>query len=334
VGAGYCIDRIYVGGETLCLHNPATGREETMPHIIPKSTGQPRKAVVVGAGPAGLEAARVCAERGHQVVLFEANREAGGQVQLAARVERRQDIIGIIDWLYQQVQRLGVDTRFNCYAQANDVLAEAPDVVIIATGGQPNTTFLQKGAGLVVTTWDILSGYVRPAANVLFFDDNGQHQGYSCVEFMAHSGSKLELVTPDRMIAQEIGGTNFPAYLKTFYDNDVTLTLNYRLDSVCRQGDKLVAALYNEYNKSTVERVVDQVVVEHGTLPVDDLYFDLKPGSSNLGEVDLDALIAGNPQTLVNNPEGAYQLFRVGDAVASRNIHAAIYDSLRLCKDF
>jgi N-methyl-L-proline demethylase len=80
--------------------------------------------------------------------------------------------------------------------------------------------------------------------------------------------------------------------------------------------------------------VVDQVVVEHGTLPVDELYFNLKPGSSNLGEVDLDTLIVGRPQTLVNNPDGAYQLFRVGDAVASRNIHAAIYDSLRLCKDF
>ncbi|MCP4421042.1 MAG: N-methylproline demethylase, partial [Chloroflexi bacterium] len=83
----------------------------------------------------------------------------------------------------------------------------------------------------------------------------------------------------------------------------------------------------------TVERTVDQVVIEHGTLPVDDLYFDLKVGSSNLGEVDLDALIAGKPQTLLNNPSGTYQLFRVGDAVASRNIHAAIYDSLRLCKD-
>ena len=334
VGVGYCIDRIYVGGEALCVHNPATGREETMPHIIPKSAiGQPRKVVVVGAGPAGLEAARVCAERGHQVVLFEANREPGGQVQLAARVERRQDIVGIIDWLYQQVKRLGVDTRFNNYAQADNIQAEKPDVVIIATGGQPNTTFLEQGADLVVTTWDILSGYVRPAANVLLFDDNGKHQGYSCAEFMALKDSRLELVTPDRMLAQEIGGTNAPAYFKVFYDNDVTVTLNYYLTAVRRQGDKLAATLYNEYSKSTVERVVDQVVVEHGTLPVDELYFELKAGSSNLGEVDLDALITGNPQTLITNPEGVYQLFRVGDAVSSRNIHAAIYDSLRLCKN-
>ena len=74
-------------------------------------------------------------------------------------------------------------------------------------------------------------------------------------------------------------------------------------------------------------------MVEHGTLPADDLYVDLKPASSNLGEIDLDALLAGRPQSKVNNPDGSFQLFRVGDAVAGRNIHAAIYDSLRLCKD-
>jgi hypothetical protein len=74
-------------------------------------------------------------------------------------------------------------------------------------------------------------------------------------------------------------------------------------------------------------------VIERGTLPADELYFELKPQSSNLGETDLDALLAGRPQSKVNNPGGSFQLFRVGDAVASRNIHAAIYDSLRLCKD-
>ncbi len=333
VGMGYCIDRIYIGREALCIHNPATGREETMPHIIPKTSGTPRRVVVVGAGPGGLEAARVCAERGHRVTLFEANREPGGQVQIAARAPRRQDIIGIIDWLYQQVKRLGVDVRLNHYAQAADILAEQPEVVIIATGGLPNTEFLSGGVELVASSWDILSGYVKPAAQVLFFDDHGNHEGYSCVEFLAESGAQVELVTPDRVVAQEIGGTSYPAYLKTFYDRGVTLTLNYRLGGVSRRDDKLVAALFNEYNKTTVERVVDQVVVEHGTLPVADLYFELKDGSSNCGEVDIEALIAGRPQTLVNNLTGQYQLFRIGDAVSSRNIHAAIYDALRLCKE-
>ncbi|MBF0277419.1 MAG: NADH:flavin oxidoreductase [SAR324 cluster bacterium] len=332
VGASYCINRIYGEGEALCLHNPATGREETMPHVIEKSKHPARRIVIVGAGPAGLEAARVCAERGHRVILFEASEKAGGQVRLAAQVNRRMEIIGITDWLFQQVQRLGVASRFGHYTEAEDVLAEDPDVVIVATGGEPNTEFLQEGAELVLTTWDILGRHVQPADEVLLFDDNSQNQGLSCAEFIAEKGSKLELVSPDRMIGQEVGGTIYPAYFKTFYDRGVSMTLNHRLTAVSREGNKLRAHLSNEYNNSTLERLVDQVVVEHGTLPIDGLYSSLKSRSSNLGELALDALIAGKPQELVNNPAGRYQLFRVGDAVASRNIHAAIYDSLRLCK--
>jgi hypothetical protein len=75
------------------------------------------------------------------------------------------------------------------------------------------------------------------------------------------------------------------------------------------------------------------VVIERGTLPVDDLYLALKPHSRNDGEVDLEALFAGRPQAIATNADGRFQLFRIGDAVASRNIHAAIYDALRLCKD-
>ena len=309
VGVGYCINRIYEGSGALCVHNPATGREETMPHAIPTVTGKQRKVVVVGAGPAGLEAARVSAARWHEVVLFEASDRPGGQVQLAARAPRRVDMIGITDWLFAQVKQLDVDTRFSHYAEASDVLAENPDVVIIATGGEPNSSFLQAGADLVVSSWDILGGYAQPAANVLLFDDNGSHQGVSCAEFIAEKGSKLELISPDRMIAQEIGGTNYPAYLRAFYEKGVTMTLNWRLTAVHRHNGKLIASLYNEYSKQMVERTVDQVVVEHGTLPIDELYFDLKAGSSNLGEVNLDALVAGEPQTLVNNPQGHTNCF-------------------------
>ena len=77
--------------------------------------------------------------------------------------------------------------------------------------------------------------------------------------------------------------------------------------------------------------MVDQVIIEHGTLPMDDLYFDLKPSSLNLGAIDVPALKNGAPQQVKTNPDGTFQLFRIGDAVSSRNIHAAIYDALRLC---
>ena len=99
-----------------------------------------------------------------------------------------------------------------------------------------------------------------------------------------------------------------------------------------REGNRLRALIGSDYGAFSDERLVDQVVVNHGTRPLDDLYFDLKRHSSNLGEVDHDAFIGGRPQTLKKNPEGAFQLFRIGDAVASRNTHAAIYDALRLMK--
>ena len=333
VGAGYCIDRIYFAGMAHCIQNAATGREATMPHVVPRSETPGRKIVVVGAGPAGLEAARVSAERGHDVVLFEAADRIGGQINLAARATWRENLSGIPRWLGMQIDKLGVDLRLDTTATMADVEAEAPEIVIVATGGRPDLGDF-KGSDLAVSSWDMLRGDVEPAENVLVFDDNGQHQGPACAEHMAKSGALVELVTPDRMVAEEMGSSNFPIHLRELYKLDVVLTPDQRLTEVFREGNKLIAVLRNEYTDAEEERAVDQVVVEHGALPEDGLYFDLKEASSNRGEVDMDALIAGAPQAIVNNPDGAFQLFRVGDAVASRNIHAAIYDSLRLCKDF
>ena len=331
VGAGYCIDRIYGEGEALCLHNPATGRESTVPQVITPSGGPSRRVVVVGAGPAGLEAARVCAGRGHDVLLMEASRLHGGQVNLAARVDRRKEILGITDWLFDQCQRLKIETRFDCYADVDMVNQASPDVVLIATGGVPSVGRFTEGENLAVTSWDILSGSVPIEKNVLFYDDNGQHAGVSCAEFLAESGCDLEYLSPEMMIAPDIGGTNHPAYLRSLYGNEVTISLNQRLAGIAREDDGFTATLYSEYTQKKTHRRVDQVVVDHGTLPADDLYFALKPDSSNRGEVDQASLLGGQPQSVVNNPAGTFQLFRLGDAVNSRNIHAAIYDALRLC---
>ncbi len=330
VGATYCLDRIYEGHEALCIHNPATGREATIPHVIARGDGPARNAVVVGAGPAGLEAARVLAERGHRVTVLEAASEPGGQVRLTARVPRRREMIGIVDWRVRMCEALGVVFRFNTLAGEEDVLAEGPDLVVVATGGLPNTGIVD-GDEHAVSTWDLLSGDVAPAERVLLYDDNAAHPGLSAAELVADSGSALEIVTPERFFAADIGGLNHAAYARALDRAGVRITINKRVRAVRREGNELVASVGSDYSPRIEERRVDQVVVEHGTLPLDDLYFALRPASRNLGEVDHAALLAGAPQRVTHNPDGRYQLFRIGDAVASRNVHAAVYDALRLC---
>jgi 2,4-dienoyl-CoA reductase-like NADH-dependent reductase (Old Yellow Enzyme family) len=332
VGAGYCIDRVYQGGDALCVHNAATGRETVLPHDIPVSGTKAKAAVVVGAGPAGLEAARVLAERGHQVTVLEAGAKPGGQVAIAAAPERRRDLIGIIDWRIEECRRLGVKIHCNMYADADDVRAENPDLVIVATGGIPNTEFVDAPANLITDTWQILTREVKPAATALVYDDNGDHPGLAAAEVLALAGTEVAYVTPERMVGPLVGCTNAPAYLKTFAERSVITTLNSRVTKIERDSDRrLKVTLTDEYAGTTTTRVVDQLVVEHGTVPVDDLYFDLKPHSTNHGETDQYALLRLYAQEVVRNEDGAFQLFRIGDAVSSRNIHAAILDAYRLC---
>ena len=332
VGMGYCIDSIY-GGQAVCIHNPATGREATIPHVVPRSQGPKRKVVVVGAGPGGLEAARVAGERGHDVVVLEAAAKPGGQIVLAAALKRRREIIGVVDWRMRECDRLDVAFRFNVFAGADDVLRLNPDVVVIATGGAPNVEFLDSGGELAVTSWDLLSGAARPSGEVIVYDDNGAHPGLTAAEFVAESGAKLEIVSPERMLAPDVGGTSYPPYFRAFSRADAKVSLNLRLELIARRGNRVVGVFYDEYGRRRVEKTADMIVVEHGSVPVDDLYFELKADFVNRGEVDYDALITGRPQTMRSNPGGAYRLFRIGDAVASRNIHAAIYDAIRLMKD-
>jgi 2,4-dienoyl-CoA reductase-like NADH-dependent reductase (Old Yellow Enzyme family)/thioredoxin reductase len=334
VGATYCLDRIYQAGDALCIHNAATGRELTMPHDIPPAKVK-RKVVIVGAGPAGLEAARVAAERGHDVVVFEAQPDPGGQVRLTARTPRRREMISIIDWRMAQCAARDVVFRFNTWAEVADVTALNPDVVIIATGGMPNIELFETGqdATNVVTSWDIIAGDVKPAQNVLIYDESGDHPAMQAAEIAAVAGAKVEIMTPDRTFAPDIMAMNLVPYMRSLQHKDVTFTVTRRLLGVTRSGNKLTATIGTDYSDFTDQKDYDQVIVNYGTLPLDDLYFDLKPLSLNQGMVDYDALIEGAPQTVTQNDEGAFQLFRIGDAVSARNTHAAIYDALRLVKD-
>ena len=334
VGATYCLDRIYQGGEALCIHNAATGRELEMPHVIAPAKDR-KKVVIAGAGPGGLEAARVASERGHGVTVFEAAGDPGGQIRLTAQSQRRREMMGIIDWRMAQCASRDVDFRFNTWAEASDITGLSPDVVVVATGGLPQMRLYEQMDDLphAISAWDILSGDEAPGGEVLVFDEAGDNAGLQAAKLAAEAGSSVEVITPDRSFAPEVMGMNLTPYVRALQDNGARLTVAERLLSVERHGNRLKAVIGSDYGTKPREKEVDQVVVNYGTLPNADLYFDLKPFSRNLGEVDYGALIAGTPQTVATNPDGAFQLFRIGDAVSARNTHAAIYDALRLVKD-
>ena len=332
VGAGYCVDRAITGSQALCMHNVATTREDVIAHRQSRSDGPRRKVVVVGGGPGGLEAARVSAERGHEVVLFEAATELGGQLVLASKATWRGGLISIVMWLESELNRLGVDVRTNTLAGVSEVQALSPDVVVIATGGLPNVGRFH-GKDLAVTSWDVLAGGVRCEGEMLLVDESGGHAALSCAEHAASQGANVQIVTPHSSLGRELGDTNRGAHLSEIYRAGICIQPDTRVIALEREGNRIRAQLQSMYTDEIRQVVVDTVVGEHGTVPNDDLYRVLQPSSTNLGELDMEALARFEPPAVISNPVGDFLLFKVGDAWASRNVHAAMLEAMRCCKD-
>ncbi|TPQ15589.1 FAD-dependent oxidoreductase [Streptomyces sporangiiformans] len=330
VGASMCIDGIYNSGAAYCIHNPSTGRELEIPQRIERASKSKRVAVV-GAGPAGLEAARVLAERGHEVRVYEAADKVGGQLLLASLAPRRRDLRGIIDWRSSELARLGVPIALNRYVETETLLREAWDVVIIATGGTPAAPAV-PGAHLVYDTWDVLAGARRVQGRVAVYDDHGGNQALDAAEALARGGATVEIITPERTLSPDVGSVTAAGYVHSMAQSGIEVTLLRRLHKVTKGAEGLTVTLGVDGFDFRQERVFDAVVAEMGTQPVQELYEELVPNSTNLGAVDLGSLLGRGPQAMVRNPGGQFQLFRIGDAVAGRNVHAAMLDAARLCR--
>ncbi|WOI56848.1 NAD(P)-binding protein [Palleronia sp. LCG004] len=322
VGAGHCQGP----NRPKCLHNAATGRETTIGHDIAKAPER-RKAVVVGAGPAGLEAARILGLRGHEVRIFDAAARPGGQVILAANDWRR-DLIAIVDWRIAELRALGIEVECNRFVEPSDIREMDPDLALLATGGLPQTEF-GPGDDLVLSAWDIVGRQVPPAAEILVWDNTGRHPALLAAHMAKSEGAEVQLATIDTNIGQDLVYPETFRWQKEFAKLGLKPDGNLRLTAVRREGNRLEATLVNELTHGVERRLVDQVVVEMGTVPMDDLFADLREEASNDGVTDIHALRDGLRQP-TRGP--GYELHRIGDAQSSRNIHAAIYDAVRLCR--
>jgi hypothetical protein len=261
--------------------------------------------------------------------VFEATDKPGGQMRMAAAASWRKDVVGIVDWRVAELERLGVEVRYGTLAEAEDVRAEHPDIVILATGGLPDLDWL-PGAELCTPVWDVLSGAVRPGEKVVVYDGSGRHPAATAAEFCHDAGSEVQLVTLDEMLAAELQYGERVIWRRELARRGLVPMSEYELIELKRGGTGLEAVFRNELTGETRSLHADQVIVERGTLPWDELFDSLRDASTNNGVTDIDALVAGKPQPVAER-DGDFALYRIGDAASSRNLAAAMYDALRLC---
>lgn len=326
VGASYC--RTY----KTCIHNPSTGRESILPHEV-QPAPEPRKTLVVGGGIAGLEAARVLALRGHRVMLFEAGSRLGGQVLLATQATWRKDLLSMVDWRIAELERLAVEVRLNTYVEASDVLALQPDVTIVATGGIPFLDDL-PGAQHCLSTFDALTDQPPRTGRVLVYDGTGRHNAYICAERYAMAGLEVTLAVLDNQIGLELGGRGDEiVWRRRLLELGVQVRNDLELVRVDREGGSRRAFFEHQLTNEELSIDAEIVVVERGTEPVCEVFDELAPLSVNDGELDLERFRSGRRQEWPLAPQGhRLELYRIGDALSSRDVHSAVYDAFRLCR--
>lgn len=194
-----------------CAVNAAAGFEATLGDDKLRPAERPRRVLVIGGGPAGMEAARVAARRGHQVVLAEAMPDLGGTLNLAARAPRRQSITDIARWLESEIYREGVEVRLSEYVTEADLPGYGAEHVILATGAEPRLDGIQlshpgepiEGIGLphVVSANDLMSAPRVNGTRALVIDDVGHYEGLACAEYLAEAGLPVTFVTRLPMVA-------------------------------------------------------------------------------------------------------------------------------------
>jgi len=303
-----CLGRSSRGLFLSCSQNPVTGREAELGEVAP--AGVRKKVVVAGGGAAGLEAARVAALRGHEVVLLEQGSELGGQVLIAGKAPLRPGYAEAAHWLARQVRTAGVTVRLGTAATVDTVLAERPDAVIVATGAAPRRPEL-PGIDLpgVATVEDVLLGTVVGGARCVVVDATGRIQAGLAADFLARQGREVTVVTPYHTVCDNTEPSTKEPLLERLYRGNVAMVPDTSLTGIERDdvAGALTVRLKNDYSgrPGAIERV-DTVVLAYGGRAVDGLYRALK------GSVP--------------------QLLLVGDAMAPRLLHDAVLEGTRAAR--
>ncbi|MFT4008613.1 MAG: FAD-dependent oxidoreductase [Nocardioidaceae bacterium] len=223
-----------------CVYNPVTGRERLLRGVESTRAASPRRVIVVGGGPAGLETARVSALRGHTVTLFDERPELGGTIRVAARTDGREGLVDAVDWLGNEVHRLGVDVRLRRTAEARDVLAMDPDVVVLATGASETLPqWADREDRRLLGAADVVSGRPSLAGTVVVVDETDRTSGMSAALAAAEQGCDVILLTarpgPAELVEPEVRDD----FLQRLVDTGVEIRCSTRVLSFDRETGEL-----------------------------------------------------------------------------------------------
>jgi mycofactocin system FadH/OYE family oxidoreductase 2 len=304
VGANQgCIGRVYQGKAVSCVHNPLISRERELAQLRP--AGCTRRVVVLGGGPAGMEAARVARLRGHTVLLFEQEQELGGQVRIAARAPQRGEWGLIATWLEGQCRKLGVEIRTGVAATADEVRACHPDVVVVATGSAPYRPPIPGALnGNVVTERDVLLGRAEPGQRVVVIDDVHHQEGLSTAEYLLDQGRAVTIVSRLAQVGVEIDSTTLPPLYARVFRKGIVMVPHTAVTAI--EEDALVIENVWSHAPGRLEGF-DTIVLAMGSRSVDAL-------ASTLAELV--------PQVVL-----------VGDAVAPRRLPNAMLEATRAARE-
>jgi 2,4-dienoyl-CoA reductase-like NADH-dependent reductase (Old Yellow Enzyme family)/thioredoxin reductase len=307
-----CIGQLYRGGKLGCLVNPAVGFETQLSEDLIQRSRSPRKVLVVGGGPAGLEAARIAAIAGHKVILAEATQNLGGTINIAKRAPFLQTIGDIAQWLEQEVYRLGVDVRLGSYMDAEAVRAEHADVVIVATG-----SYSRKDGVQSMTPWDAPSGVDLPhvytttelltsppanfGRNALVLDDVGHVEAIAAVDALMARNVAVTFVTRHPMLTPYVESTlrTTPA-MERFNKGDFRLMTRTQLKAI-RASECVVRPLQGTREETVAAELV---VLITPNAPLDELYTALRDEHDDIR--------------------------RIGDAAAPRDVQSALAEARRV----